>query len=96
MFNKVILVGRVVEIVGKFNVETNVKIAVQRPFKNEDANYDVDFIPLTCKGATANIVSEYLEKGDVIGVEGVIQCVNDKITVLVNKCTVISKNSTKK
>ena len=50
MFNKIILVGRVVEIVGKFNVETNVKIAVQRPFNNIDANCDVDIIPLTCKG----------------------------------------------
>ncbi len=77
MLNQVIFVGRlisnpsVVELGDKKVAE--VTIAVPRNYKNENGEYETDFIPLTIWNAIAENVCEYCKKGDLIGVKGRIE-----------------------
>ena len=51
---------------------TSFDIAVQRTYDKEHA----DFIPIVCWGGTADFVTSYFHKGDMIGVKGSIQTRN--------------------
>ena len=75
MLNNVVIVGRVVEDTKLVTIETGVKVAnfvlaVQRPFKNENDEYDSDFIPVQMWHAAADLAFEYCTKGSIIGVKG--------------------------
>ncbi len=78
MLNQVVLVGRLVEDPKLVELEggqktCDIKLAVQRSYKNANGEYDVDFI--TCKlweGVASNTV-EYCKKGDIVGVKGRLQ-----------------------
>jgi single-strand DNA-binding protein len=48
---------------------TSFDIAVQRTYDKEHA----DFIPIVCWGGTADFVTSYFHKGDMIAVEGKMQ-----------------------
>lgn len=48
-------------------------LAVTRPFKNQNGDYEADFISCVAFGKTADLVVEYLHKGDRIAVDGRIQ-----------------------
>ena len=48
-------------------------IAVNREFKNEDGNYDADFIPVVVWGKAAELAGNSLDKGHRILVEGRLQ-----------------------
>lgn len=78
MLNQVILVGRLVEEIqlkenenGKKNAE--ITLAVGRPFKNENGEYDTDFIDCVLWTGVAENTAEYCHKGDIIGIRGRIQ-----------------------
>lgn len=49
---------------------SNLTLAVQRSYKNEDGVYEADFIDVTLWNNVASNVSEYCKKGDVVGVKG--------------------------
>src|SRR5699024_7088340 len=51
----------------------NGSIAVNRAFKNQEGNYDADFINLVMFGKTAEIMANYVKKGHQVGIEGRIQ-----------------------
>ena len=51
----------------------NFRLAVQRNFKNQQGNYDADFLPVQCWKNTAEYVNNYLKKGMKVAVEGSIQ-----------------------
>lgn len=53
---------------GKSVVEFN--LAVNRTLKNKDGEYETDFIPVTIWGKTAETITKYCKKGDLIGVAG--------------------------
>ena len=72
MINNVILVGRVVEEPELVETENGYKtarvvLAIQRPFKNIDNEYDTDFIPLQTWMGLAELVCEYVGKGSILG-----------------------------
>lgn len=75
MLNQVILVGRVVEtpsltdLDGMYTVST-LTLAVARPFKNMEGNFDTDFIKISLWNGIAQNASEYIKKGDIVGVKG--------------------------
>lgn len=79
--NKVALVGRLTR-----DVETNTtqagktvarfSVAVSRKFKNEEGNYDADFINCVAFNRTADFISKYFAKGMAIGITGRIQTGN--------------------
>ncbi len=78
MLNQIILVGRLVKTPELFLTENGKKgsivtLAVGRSFKNQDGEYDTDFIDCTLWTAIAENTAEYCKTGDVIGVRGRVQ-----------------------
>lgn len=51
-------------------------IAVNREFKNEDGNYDADFVPVVVWGKAAELVGNSCAKGHRLLVEGRLQIRN--------------------
>ena len=78
MLNQVILVGRLVKTPDLFLAEsgkkgTVVTLAVSRSFKNQNGEYDTDFLDCTLWTGIAENTAEYCKTGDVIGVRGRLQ-----------------------
>lgn len=48
-------------------------IAVTRRFKNSVGDYEADFINCVAFNKTAELINEYVQKGDLVGVDGRIQ-----------------------
>ena len=97
MLNQSILVGRIVQEpevreTENGNKVTNITLAVQRSYKNEEGEYATDFIPCVLWDGVAQNVVEYCKKGDLIGVKGRIQSSVDKIQVIAEKVTFLSSN----
>lgn len=70
MLNQFIIVGRIVKDLEK---ESNViTIAIPRHYKNEDGEYETDFVDVAIDGTLAKKTIEYCKKGDIIGVKGSI------------------------
>lgn len=74
MLNQVVLVGRITKdpeyVEGK---PTFMTIAVPRAYKNENGEYDTDFIRCVLWNGVAQNVAEYCKKGDLIGIKGRVQ-----------------------
>lgn len=79
VLNQAVLVGRIVQTPELRETETGKKVAritlaVPRPFKNANGEYETDFISCVLwKGVAENTV-EYCKSGDIVGVKGRIQC----------------------
>ena len=78
MINQVLLVGRLVRTPDLFLTETGKKgsfitLAVGRPYKNQNGEYDTDFLDCTLWTGIAENTAEYCRTGDVIGVKGRLQ-----------------------
>ncbi len=78
MLNQSILVGRIVKEPEVRETEngtkvTNLTLAVQRPYKNVEGEYDTDFISCVLWKGIAETTAEYCKKGDLIGVRGRLQ-----------------------
>lgn len=108
MLNQSILVGRIVREPEVRETEngtkvTNITLAVQRPYKNINGEYDTDFIPCVLWRGVAESTAQYCKKGDLIGVRGRIQMKNVEyddqtrnITEIVaEKVTFLSTNRTR-
>ena len=78
MLNQAVLVGRIVQdpILKKTdngrNV-ANITLAVPRSYKNNDGEYDTDFISCVLWQGVAENTVEYCKKGDLVGIRGRIQ-----------------------
>lgn len=75
--NRTILVGRVVREVNIRQLESgkqvlNNVIAVNRIYKNENGQ-EADFIPFVAWGKRSELIEQYCDKGDLIGLEGKLQ-----------------------
>lgn len=51
-------------------------VAVNRRFKNNEGNYEADFINCVAFGKTADFIEKYFKKGMAIGISGRIQTGN--------------------
>ena len=75
--NKVIMTGRATKDIelkvapSGTNVAT-FSIAVKRPFKDNES----DFFECVAYGKTAELISKYIKKGDLFGIEGRLQARN--------------------
>ena len=92
MLNQFIIVGRIVKDLEK---ESNViTIAIPRHYKNEDGEYETDFVDVAIDGTLAKTTIEYCKKGDIIGVKGSIrsEISNDirKMILVAEKVTFLS------
>ena len=78
MLNQTVLVGRLVADPEVKKLKdgkkvSNMAIAVPRSYKNENGEYDTDFIDCVMWNNVAESTKEYCHKGDIIGVKGRIQ-----------------------
>lgn len=75
--NKVTLVGRItkeLKLQKTNNSEVvNFSVACKRRFKNNNGEYESDFINCTAFGASAKFLSDYFAKGDLVGLVGEIR-----------------------
>lgn len=81
--NKSILVGRLTRDPEvrysqgeNANAVARFTIAVNRRFKNNEGNYDADFINCVAFGKSAEFIEKYFKKGMAIGISGRIQTGN--------------------
>jgi single-strand DNA-binding protein len=78
MINQVTLVGRLtrdpdLRITPEGTSVTNVTLAVNRPFRNQQGEYGADFVQCTLWKKTAENTAQYCRKGSLVGVTGRIQ-----------------------
>lgn len=81
MFNKAILIGRLVadpelRQIPSGAYVTTFRIAVDRRFKGQDGERKADFIDIVSWRQQAEFVCKYFHKGDAIGIDGSIQTRN--------------------
>ena len=96
------IVGLILSIVGfKKSKETekgkvsNITLAVQRPFKNANGEYETDFFPVAIWNGIAETTSQYCRKGDLIGVKGRLQSKDNVISIIAERITFLSSKSIK-
>lgn len=75
MYNYTFLTGRLTKDVEvKTSADgkpvTTIVLAVSRPFKNSEGEYDVDFIPITLWDVIAETTAQYCKKGHMVNVKG--------------------------
>ena len=93
MLNQIVLVGRLAnEPTIKENGECIVTLAVPRTYKNQDGEYETDFIPCVLFKNIAETTREYCKKGDVIGIRGRIQTSENEIVLVAEKVTFLSSS----
>lgn len=100
MLNQIILVGRLTrtpEIMenldgSKFAI---INLAIPRTFKNEDGEYETDYVDCALTGNVAKNTCEYCRQGDLIGVKGRIQNLNytSSLQIIAEKITYLSSKS---
>lgn len=78
MLNQTVLVGRLVREPEVKELEdgkkvSNMTLAVQRSYKNENGEYETDFIDCVLWNGIAQNTAEYCHQGDVLGVKGRLQ-----------------------
>lgn len=78
MLNRIILIGRLVadpelRYTGNGIPVTTLRIAVDRPYTNQQGEREVDFIDVVCWRKLADIVAHNLAKGRLIAVDGRLQ-----------------------
>lgn len=94
MLNQVVIAGRLVnDPVVKENEKGKcyIQVAVPRPYKNDNGEYDTDIIECVCYNMWVQTV-EYCKKGDIVGVKGRIQNNGDKNEITVEKLSFLSSH----
>lgn len=81
MVNNVTLLGRItkdpeVKAVGNDSAVCNFTLAVNRNFKNQQGEYEPDFINSVAFGNVAQRMGQYVSKGDMLAITGRIQTRN--------------------
>lgn len=78
MLNQVILVGRLVrdpelQLTDTGKKRSFITLAVSRGYKNQNGEYETDFLDCTLWTGIAENTAEYCKSGDVVGVKGRLQ-----------------------
>ncbi len=81
MMNQTCIIGRLVRDPEIRELEdgkkvSNITLAVPRSYKNENGEYETDFIDCTLWNGVADKTAEYCKKGDLVGVKGRLQTNN--------------------
>lgn len=82
MLNQIVLVGRITKTPEMMENQDGSKfviinLAVPRTFKNVSGEYETDFIDCTLWTGIAENTCKYCKKGDVVGIKGRIQNLNN-------------------
>lgn len=78
MLNQLVIVGRITKDIEVSEFEngkkyTTMTLAIPRTFKNEQGEYDTDFLSVTLFGPVAENTAQYCKKGDLVGIKGRLQ-----------------------
>ncbi len=78
MLNQIVIIGRLVREPELLQAEngkkfTNITLAVPRSYKNENGEYDTDFVDCRLWAGVAESTKEYCKKGDLLGIKGRIE-----------------------
>lgn len=99
--NNVMLVGRLVNeptisINENGKTYSEIIVAVNRSFKNNEGIYETDFIPCIIYNEMANTTKEYCRKGDLLGIKGRLDSLwqNNRIVVVADKVTFLATKKT--
>ena len=76
--NRVVLIGRLtanpeLRYTANNTAVTSFTLAVDRNFKNENGNKEADFINVVAWNKKAELIHQYLKKGDRVGIGGRLQ-----------------------
>lgn len=76
--NKVVLIGRItrdpeIKYTPNGTAYLGFSIAVNREFKNQQGEYESDFISCSAWSNQADFISKYIKKGGLLGISGRIQ-----------------------
>lgn len=85
MLNQAIIVGRINSMENGMLV-----IAIPRTYKNENGEYDTDYIEARLSKSIESNVSTYCEKGDLVGIKGRLESDANKMFVIADKVTFLS------
>ena len=93
MLNQFILVGRVNNINKINDKECIITLEIPRPFKNENGDYENDYVDVIVKGELAKTNMEYVVNNDLIGAKGRFVKTTDMTTLELNaeKITFLSQ-----
>lgn len=83
MINQIVLVGRLAEKPQLNETEDGTRyskiiLIVPRPYKNKDGIYENDFIECTLLQGIADRTCQWCNKGDLIGLKGVVSNTDNK------------------
>lgn len=78
MLNQIVLVGRLVKDPEVNKTEndkevSNLTLAVPRSYKNDQGEYETDFVDCVLWNNIASQTAEYCHKGDLLGIKGRVQ-----------------------
>lgn len=91
ILNQVVLVGKICDEPKMKNHETVLKIAVPRNYKNENGEYDVDYIPCLLCGIVGKQTIEYCHLGDLVGIKGRVKInLNSSMEIVAEKVSYLS------
>lgn len=90
MLNQIVLVGRLTETPEVEEGKAMITLAVPRSYKNENGEYDTDFIPVRLFKGIAESTAEYCKKSDLISIRGRVQMQENKLLVVAEKVTFLS------
>lgn len=101
MLNQVVIVGRLIENPvleenGDGRNVTSITLAVTRSFKDENGEYDTDFLPFILWDGLAKSTTEYCRKDDLIGIKGRAQGLDGEVKLVAEKITFLSSTSKSK
>lgn len=95
--NMMSIVGRLVGDPTIKELEDNKKVcnftvAVSRPFKNANGEYETDFFPVSVWNTIAESTAEYCKKGDILGIKGRLQGKDNKISIIAERISFLSSS----
>lgn len=102
MLNQVIMAGKLLDKPEVKELEngkkvTNITLVVPRNYKNENGEYESDFIECLLFNGIAENTTEYCNKGDMIGIKGRVEtALYDKIkhtNIIAEKVTFLSSSN---
>lgn len=81
MLNQFVLVGRVNNINKINDKECTITLEIPRPFKNENGDYENDYVDVIVKGEVAKTTMEHVVNNDIISVKGRFVKTADRTTL---------------
>ena len=87
MLNQFMLIGRITKI-----EQGKIVVAIPGSYKNNEGIYDTDIVPVTIKGNIDENIREYCRKGDLIGINGNIACLDNNLELVAERLSFLSSS----